>query len=211
MPKLDLYFGGMIKRFFAVTFFLLTCSALARATGGFTLDYYQAGGNMWYCSSTTTAPGSSPAGVTPSNPPLTLVNPFGSGVKLILLEVNVDYTASPAAASGLVLSYGVASSSPVVSASTGNITSAIVGVSTTSVNVVGSGHTVGQCYVAGQFQAQTAFRYLGGTTGAAAIGGSVFNDRPLSDVVINPGWSVSLQTTSASALIGDFVWIEVPF
>lgn len=195
-----------MKKLWLATAFIF-CAMNAHAV--METDYYQAGSNQYYCASTTTIPVPTAAGLTAASSPLILWNPAGSGVKLVVLDVGVDITAAPAAATGLMLAYNLVTSTGVVNFTSGTVTTAMIGVSTGTLT-----NSKANCSVAGTLPATpTAFRFIGGTTGAAAIGGTVFNDPefPPGKVVIPPGAIVSLQTTSATALIAHITWVEVPY
>lgn len=169
-------------------------------------DYYQAGSNMFVCASTVTAtiPAVSAAGVNIVSP-LVLYNPAGSGIKMVILDTGVNVVAAPAAASGLFLAYNLAPSTGPTGTS-GTLTSAYVGQST------GTFVTAkGQCFAYATLPAvPVMFRTLGGTTGAAAIGGVEFNDQPNNHIVIPPGGTVSFGATSATNFIAHITWLEFP-
>jgi len=183
------------------------CGDLAWAINVQNADYYQAGSNVWYCASTTTTPGTSVAGLTAS-PVNTLIlqNPAGSKNKLVIKDIGVDYFASPAAAAGLFLAYTVAPSTGAASTTAGTVTSAFIGTSTGTFS-----SSSANCYVSATLpKTPTFYRALGGTTGAAAIGGVQLLDKTDTQNVIPPGGIMTLGTTSASQIFGHISWVEVP-
>lgn len=162
-------------------------------------------GNVWSCSNYSAVPVTTKAGLDASNPMLTLYNPVGSGKALVMLETAIDITASPAGATGVSLAWNVATSSagPTLT-STATYTNAIL--------ANGGAPPATLCYRAATLvAAPQAFRYIGGTTGASAIGGYTLNDNEDGKVIIPPGVAVSIQTTAALAGVGHFVWEEIPY
>lgn len=148
------------------------------------------------------------AGVSATTPALTLFNPPGSNTHLVLWNAGFVFHAAPAAACGLMLAYNVASLAGVP---TGPVTTTLA---TVVNNLIGSSITagpVGQCYrVATLSAAPVAFVYLGGTTGAAAIGGVPLLYDLGGAWAIPPGIAVSVQTDSAASLLASLSWEEVP-
>lgn len=141
------------------------------------------------------------AGLSATTPALTLYNPVGSGVDLVLLTVTVDITTSPAAAAGLCLAYNTKNATPPATTTAATVISNIVG---------NTGAPQGQCYrIATLAAAPTAFRFLGGTTGAAAIGGVQLIDHIDGEYIIPEGVAISIQSTSAAAIVASFSWKEV--
>lgn len=170
-------------------------------------DYFKDAGSMFYCASTGTV--LTTAGVSVSSPSISIYNPINSGKNLTLLEVGIDVLASPAAATGYVLAYNVTPSSGIqaLTGATGNMTAALVGTSTSTATT----NSIAKCNAQGILPATPiAFRFLGGTTGASAIGGVVFTDHTDGKVVIPPGGLVSLQATAASQIQAHFLWREDP-
>lgn len=165
------------------------------------VDYAQDASSMFYCAST--GPFMTQAGVSVSSPPVSLFNPFGSGKNLTLIEVGVGIAASPAAAAQYFLAFSTMSVGMSNSGIQATVTPALIGKSTTT--------ALGQCTVAGVLPAvPKPFRYIGGTTGASAIGGVVLTDFTNGKVVIPPGGLVTLQATSVSAVLPQLLWREDP-
>lgn len=134
---------------------------------------------------------------------LTLVNPIGSGVYLSILQGNVTPTAAPAAATGFYWDFNVLNSTGV------GVTTA----ATLQNNQIGS-LTVGKglCYrVATLPAAPVAFRYFGGTTGAAAISGATFTDLVDGQILVPPGGIISLDAISATVGVAHIVYAEIPY
>ena len=141
------------------------------------------------------------AGLSATTPALTLYNPVGSGVNLVLLTVTVDITTAPAAAAGLMLAYNLLNAIPPATVTNATVISAIIGQTSAP---------KGQCYrIATLAAAPLAFRFIGGTTGAAAISGFQIIDNVDGAVIIPSGVAISIQSTSAAAILASFVWKEI--
>lgn len=142
------------------------------------------------------------AGLSATTPALTLYNPVGSGIYMVLMRINITITASPAGAAGFALAYNAANSTAPSSTTDATIISSLIGS-----NKSPSGH----CYrVATLATAPTAFMYLGGTTGASAISGVELTANVDGSIIIIPGVAVSIQATSAAAILASVVWEEIP-
>lgn len=158
-------------------------------------------GNMYIGSNLGGTPVTTQAGLSATTPALTLYNPVGSGVNLALIAVEAMFTSSPAAACGVMLAYNTLNATPPASTTDANMTNCIIG-STASPK--------GRCYrVATLAAAPVACRFLGGTTGASGIGGFQLIEHIDGEIVIPPGVAISIQTTSAAALLASFTWLEV--
>ncbi len=172
-------------------------------------DYSNNAGNSFYCSNLSTPAITTAAGISKTAPALALSNPWGSGKNLVLLDVGINVTAAPAAAASFMLAY---SSAPVSVYFSTNVTVVpallpVVGASTTTQRGFSSGLCFGgPASVLGN--TPIAFRFLGGTTGAAAISGAVFTDLTQGKVVIPPGATVSIQATSSAAIQAHMLWRE---
>lgn len=152
-----------------------------------------------------------------TTPALTLYNPPASNVNLVLWSFGATITASPAAAAGIMLAMNLPNLAGVPTGPTTvtltNVTNALLGFGQTgtATTVLTASGNQGQCYrVATLSAAPIAVRYCFGTTGASAIGGMSFRDAIDGAIVIPPGIALSVQTTSAAALVCDFIWEEVP-
>src|SRR3990167_10692160 len=120
-------------------------------------------GNFFTGANLLETPVTTQAGLSATTPALTLYNPVGSGVNLVLLSTTVDITTSPAAAAGLMLAYNSANAAAPTLTTLANVTNGLIG----SLKL-----PAGQCArVSTLAAAPLAFRFIGGTTGAAAIGG----------------------------------------
>lgn len=142
------------------------------------------------------------AGLSATTPALTLYNPIGSGKLGVLLEVTVDITAAPAAAAGLML----AANAPNVAAPT--VTTAATQQNARLDSLAQP--TLSAYRIATLPAAPLAIRFIGGTTGAAAIGGVQLIDHVDGAVIVGPGVALSIQATSAAAIIASFTWEEIP-
>lgn len=157
-------------------------------------------GKVFIGANVAATPVTTQAGLSATTPALTLYNPVGSGYNLVLQTVCIDVTTSPAAASGFMLAFNAANAAAPSSVTAGTLQNALLGSSATG---------VGLCYrIATLAAAPIAIRYLGGTTGAAAIGGVQLIDRVEGEIIIAPGVALSVQATSAAAILANFVWEE---
>lgn len=191
----------MKKLFILLAFVPVFCSAAWFGNG--VPDYAQDAGSEFYCANAAGTSVTTAAGLSSSVTPLSIYNPQNSGKNLTILDVGIDVTASPAAAAQFMLAFNVTPSSGVGLGTIATVTPALIGKST--------GTALGQCYRAGTLPGvPVAFRYLGGTTGASGIGGVVLTDQTNGKVVIPPGGLVSIQSTSAAAVLTHFLWREDP-
>lgn len=211
--------GLTLKAFCAVAVLAAIFLCPGKAGAFQITDYYQAGSNMWTCASTTTIGVATQAGASVTNPPMILVNPNGSNVKLVVTEVGSDITTSPAAATGLFLAFNVVNSSAVAAPwSTGTVTSGMIGLSTgtyamaMSTSAVGGPQTQAKCYTSGILPGTPVpFVMMGGTTGASSISPDnlLYRPYPPGSVVVPPGAILSIGASSATNLINHISWIEV--
>lgn len=141
------------------------------------------------------------AGLSATTPALTLYNPIGSGVNLVLLTATVNFTAAPAAACAVWLASNAATAVAPATTTAATLQNANLG--TTAVGK-------GQCYrVATLAAAPLMIRNICGTSGAGAIGNTQAVDRIDGEIVAPPGVAVSIQTSSAAILVASFTWEEV--
>jgi len=169
-------------------------------------DYSNNAGNMFYCASTGTV--TTQAGVSLSSPTISLYNPWNSGKNLTVLDVGINVMASPSASAQFTLAYTTGTIA--ISTNTGAagvVIPALIAKSTSSVTLAGGNS--GVCWLKGILPSLPVnFRFLGGTTGASAIGGAVFTDNTNGKVVIPPGAMISLQSSSAANLQAHILWRE---
>lgn len=141
------------------------------------------------------------AGLSATTPALTLYNPSNSGVNLVLLTVTLDITSSPAAATAFCLAFNALNATAPSATTASTVTSNILGETTSP---------KGQCYrIATLAAAPTAFRFIGGVTGASAISGVQLIDHIDGEYVIPPGVAVSIQSSAAAAIVASFSWKEI--
>lgn len=193
-------------------FLIMAATMLAPALSLAYIDtsYYDAGSNTFVCASTTSVVGTATqAGASAAAAPIALYNPPGSKTKLVVKDVSIMPTSSPAAAVTYTLAYTVAPSTSITGGTPGNMTSAFVGTSTSTLTTV----SVATCTVGGTLPATPIpFRILGGTTGASAIGGVQIVDYiPMGSVVVGPGGLIAIQATAASNILAHITWKEVPY
>lgn len=141
------------------------------------------------------------AGLSATTPALTLYNPVGSGKNLVLWKVGIGVNAAPAAAVIFSVAYNLASAAAPTLTTLGTVTNAILG---------STALPTGQCArVATLAAAPLHLITLGGCTGAAAISGAQFIYNLDGQIVVGPGVAISVQTSSAAAIVADMIWEEV--
>lgn len=159
-------------------------------------------GNCYWGSNLLGTPVTTQAGLSATTPALTLYNPQGSNVVLVLYRVCVDITSSPAAASGLC----IAANDPTAAAPTAVTNATIYNALEPGAAVVGKG----RCYrIATLAAAPVSVRPIGGVTGASAISGYGIDVDLGGEICIKEGGCLSLQATTAAAIVGAFFWEEV--
>ena len=185
---------------------LALCPALgwgwSFGSGG-SVDYSRDAGNTFICASTATF--TSQAGLSAATPVISLYNPPNSTKNLVLLEVGIDLNASPAGAAGFILAFDTgtvpAPSSTTILSNNGLVSPALLNTSTAT--------ATGICLLNSTLtRAPKALRFLGGTTGASAIGGVLLTDQTQGKIVVPPGSVIAIETTSAASFWADFVWRE---
>lgn len=161
-------------------------------------------GAVFTCSNPSGTAVTTKVGVDAAAPALTLYNPTTSTKAMVLLEDSVTFTAAPAAAADVFLAFNAVSSTAApITTTNATIQNANLGLTTTP---------AGNCFrIATLVAAPVAFRYIGGTTGAAAISGLNLVDNVDGKIIIPPGVAVSIQTTSAASLLAHFEWEEIPY
>ncbi len=158
-------------------------------------------GNTYIGANLGGTPVTTQAGLSATTPALTLYNPVGSGVNLVLTHVRVMFTASPAAACGIMLAYNEPNATAPATTTLATVTNA---------KLHGTASPLGQCYrISTLAAAPLMFLALGGTTGASGIGGFQLQQHLEGEVIITPGVAVSIQSTSAGAVLCSFTWKEV--
>jgi len=157
-------------------------------------------GRVWIGSNLGGTPVTTQAALSATTPALTLYNPVGSGVNLVLWEFGYSFAAAPAAASQVVLAYNLLNATPPTLTTLANVVNA--GTFT--------GSPIGQCArVSTLSAAPLALKYVGGTTGAAAISGYPTIYDCAGSIVLPPGVALSVQTVGAASLTAHFSWEEV--
>lgn len=142
------------------------------------------------------------AGLSATTPALTLYNPTGSGVNLVLLKVNISITAAPAAATVFALAYNTLLAAAPSSTTDATVVSGMVGMNC---------NNVGRCYrVATLPAAPVAIKYLGGILAASSTNIADIDKDIDGEIVIPQGGCISIQTTTAAAILASFTWEEVP-
>ncbi len=185
-------------------------------------------GNVWIGSNASGTPVATHVGVSPTTPALTLFNPHGSTVNLVLWTVTFNITTEAAGAFFLTYTPPLALGIPTapLTVTNANVTNAILGLGIpgTATVVSTQGGNQGQCYAICTLNSTPiAFRYLGRhsftAAGSGAGGISASPDAfgwfpgvyPIDgEIVIPPGIAVSIQGTAAVSITASFTWEEVP-
>ena len=202
-----LWRGVLIPLTIFVGVFFCPIKASASWFGSPGVDYAPGAPNEYYCTSTGTV--TTQAGVSASSPTISLYNPYGSGKNLVVLDVGVAVMASPAAAAQFFLAYNVGIATATgVNAGTG-ASGAMISANLVQKSTGTLTNAVAKCNVQGIIPTTPiAFRFIGGTTGAAAIGGVMLTDQTQGKVVVPPGAMISVQSSSVAALQAHILWRE---
>ena len=175
-------------------------ASVADAHGRYQEAVYR--GNVFIGANLGGTPVTTQAGLSATTPALTLYNPANSGKLGVLISVTVDITSSPAAAAGLML----AVNAPTAAAPTATTLATQQNAYTSNLSTPSL-----SCYrIATLAAAPVAIRFIGGTTGAAAIGGVQLVDHVDGEIIVGPGVALSIQSTSAAAILTSFAWEEIP-
>lgn len=181
---------------------LNSTGALITAAGFPAYEQMVLDGNVYIGANLGGTPVTTQVGLSATTPALTLYNPIGSGVNLVLITTTVNITASPAAAAGLMLAYNFASAAAPSATTLANVTNAKIGTAK---------QPIGQCYRICTLAAAPIYtRSMGGPIGAASTSGVVLRDNIDGEIVLSPGVAISVQSTSAAAIIATFTWKEQP-
>ncbi len=158
-------------------------------------------GNVYTGSNPQGTPVNTHAGLSATTPVLTLYNPLGSGVNLVLWKASVGLNAAPNAATIIALAMNL----PTAAAPT-NLTAA-----TQQNNLIGNTSTPkATCYrVTTLDTAPIAFDYLCAVSAASLIDfvpAMFFFDGCF---VVGQGVAISWQSTTAASLLTSITWEEV--
>lgn len=206
---------SFVRKIFLVAISLLAFPVLSHSVwySGSGPDYSQGAASEFYCSNLAGTAVTTQVGLSKTSPALAIVNPTGNTKNLVILDVGIDITASPAAAAEFMLAYSTGATNSIVYYSTNTmVTSADLYTQVNSTTTQATLMTAKCIGGTGTVLTNTpiAFRYLGGTTGASGIGGVVMTDLTQGKVVVPPGGVVTIQATSAAAVITDILWREDP-
>jgi hypothetical protein len=139
------------------------------------------------------------AGLSATAPVLTLSNPAGSTVNLVLIRATVAFAAAPAALCNLFLAYDPNVPTSLMPA---NISNNLIGGSTAAKQGLCSAFaTLGA--------APKILEHIGGVAAAALTGQDGIQKDFGGMYVIAPGSNISIQTSSAASLLASFTWKEV--
>lgn len=142
-------------------------------------------------------------GLSTTQTGFTLTNPAGSGVNLVVLQINVACTTAPAAAATIVAAANV---NPVATAVTQTtpltVRPAVLGQTRTGAGLAASAVTLPA--------APVVVRALGGPVAGSSISPPYIRDDVDGALVLTPGTALSINslTTAISAVI-SMVWREV--
>lgn len=157
-------------------------------------------GNVYIGGDLFGTPVTTQAGLSATTPALSLHNPTNSGINVYLLGVGYAFAAAPAAAASVCLARNLAAAAAPTLTTLADVTNAKFGPLTLP---------IAQCArVATLAAAPLGVFNLGGTSGAAAIGGfpSFFDLGGM--ICLTPGVCLSIQTSSAASITATFIWYE---
>lgn len=157
--------------------------------------------NTYTCADLGGTPVATQAGLSATTPALTLWNPAGSGVNLIVNTATVGFTTLSGTTTFVL---GV--STGVQTAPTATTTGQVMN------NLIGNGASpLGQCYrVATLNAAPLMARVIGSQGGGTNTGTSMLIDHVDGELAIAPGELLTIQTlTSAATIVASFSWEEL--
>lgn len=139
---------------------------------------------------------------------LALYNPYGSGKKLILVQVGFSWTTAPAAVHNLGLGLVAAAAAlPTSLTAAGSGVKLADGTGT-------AGSSISALYDAATFAtAPVAAQWMGGCVYGSGVGESPYtmNYCPDGTIMVVPGSAVALIALTTTCVgVGSFTWIEVP-
>ena len=190
--------GSMIKAAGMAVFLL----GMSQVVWGFMdTSYYQAGSNVFVCTSTQTL--TTQAGFSSTLPVLTLYNPPYSSDKLVILDTGIDITATPVAAAGFSIARSTYNVVIATTSNQGRVSSVIVNASTASAS--------GLCYSSATLAGTPVpLRFIGGTSGASATTAAKLIDETNGKIVVMPGNLITIQSSSAAQILAHFTYLELP-
>lgn len=144
--------------------------------------------------------------VTTSMTGLILYNPFGSPVKLVLVDYGFSWTTAPVAVHNLGLGMTV---------STTTVPTSLTVAGRSAISADGAGNVPNAIVwdAATLAVAPVAVRWNGGAVYGTGVGESPYTsvDRVDGSIVVVPGATVCLIALTTTAVgVGHFTWIEVP-
>lgn len=149
---------------------------------------------------------STQAGLSATTPALTLANPAGSGVNLVLWYLSANLAAANAAAAALLIAVGTDSAAAAVS---GTLTTAHRNLKLGSAN-----NPKAKTFLAATLPAApVAMGLLGmGLTGliTTAPGLQPFERWVNGAIVLKPGTNLSIQSSTAASIFCEYIWEEIP-
>ena len=190
---------------------VLSEGGYAPARGGRTGDlivtqghgrYYEAvkQGRVYIGCNVMGTPVTTQAGLSATTPALTLYNPIGSSVDLVLLSIDVCVTAAPAAASFIALANNVVNATAPATTTNATMVNAKLGAA------LGN---VGQAYaIATLAAAPIVCRYIGFVEATGGTDMYRFHDDVDGAIIVPAGVAVSIQAKTAIALVCAFCWEE---
>ena len=160
------------------------------------------GGKVFIGSNPLGTPVTTQAGLSETTPALTLSNPKNSGVNLILMKVNIVVTAAPAANTILCLAANTIIAAEPTALTSATVRNAMIGVEPSNRALCSR--------VATLAAAPVAIKYLGGILAAASTGECKIDADIDGEIIIPPGGCISIQATTAVAILASMTWEEEP-
>ena len=159
-------------------------------------------GNVYIGANPLGTPVTTQAGLSATTPALTVYNPSTSLVNLEILTITIGITTAPAANTQLCLAYNLATAVAPASTTAATLVNAKVG--TTAIGT-------GAAYrIATLATAPVACRILGGIEAASSTAFDSIIDHVDGEIIVTPGVAVSIQATTAVAIVATISWEEVP-
>jgi len=141
------------------------------------------------------------AGLSATTPALTLYNPMGSGVYGVLLRVQINLTAEPAAITDFCLAANLRNAVAPVTTTDGTMYNAL-GVG------VGADPKV-RCYRVATLAAAPVAICMLGMCNTGLVAGLVQDFDVAGAVILDEGSCISLQTRAAAVVVASYFWQEI--
>ncbi len=157
-------------------------------------------GNVYIGANPGGTPVTTQAGLSATTPALTLYNPVGSGVNLILWTHTLTATTAPAAITAFCLAWNTATAAAPTALTAANV-----------INANGQASTgKGVCARAATLAAApVAYRWTFNISAATLVAAYSVIDDIAGSIVLTPGVCISVQALAAAAVVASFTWEEV--